>query len=204
MYRCGHEAYCPGGIPGVCAGGRKTEVVACSECPDGTYWSDKCVTCGLSKVVPWCVALALYPVAMTSAYYLVSTGNPTRSSVKDVGFTALSITVSYGQFVAMMGLMTVKWPASFLSFSGASQILLLDLDMLSVSCIAGSSGANRYIFTSLFFPASLLLILVCFVIFSRRIQARWTKHRAVNLAGHFLQATGRSAVSIESVKGLRR
>ena len=194
VYRCGDEAYCPGGIPGVCAGGRRTDVVACSECPDGSYWGDRCVTCGLGEVAPWIVAAALYPVAIARAYYMVSTSNPTRSSVKDVGLTALSITVSYGQFVAMMGLMTVKWPASFLSFSGASQILLLDLDMLSFSCITGSSGARRYIFAALFFPASVLLILACFVIF--RNQARWTKYRTVNLVGHFLQAmTGVAACS---------
>ena len=257
MYRCGDEAYCPGGIPGVCAGGRRTDAIPCAECPDGSCWGDRCVACGLGQAVPWFIAMALYPAAITAAYYTVSTRNSARSSVKDVGLAALGITLTYGQFVAMLSFMTVKWPALFLSLAGSSQILLLDLDVLSFSCVGGSSGAQRYFLTALFFPASILLILACFAI-SFMVQVRWTKYlgfcccrmcgckrrqgqvvahdlldlnsvqcagpseeptghrqklssrkacpwpgpwtryRTMNLVGHFLQATMKVAVSIES------
>lgn len=124
---------------------------------------------------------------MSRAYYLVGTDNPSRASVKDVGFTALGIAVAYGQFVAMTSYLRVKWPSSFRSVSDSSQILLLDLDMVSFACIGGSSAAVRYIVKALFFPASVLLIIAWFVI-SFRVRAGWDKYRTMNLVGHFLQA----------------
>jgi len=50
VFKCQSVEHCPGGIPGICPGGR--EGIPCADCPPGTSWSgEECVQCSNGLVV---------------------------------------------------------------------------------------------------------------------------------------------------------
>eukprot|EP00913_Durusdinium_trenchii_P007139 g6714.t1 len=116
VFKCGTESHCPGGQPNSCAEGR--QVTPCSECPRGTSWVDEtCAQCAAVTMVLWVLVVILFFVGLTMAYYLMNPEIRSIATPREAMGMSLSLTVAFLQCVAIMGLMTVKWPNSFQAVS---------------------------------------------------------------------------------------
>eukprot|EP00434_Breviolum_minutum_P032189 symbB.v1.2.028470.t1/scaffold3006.1/size65522/3 len=65
------------------------------------------------------------------------------------------------QVVAVLGLMSARWPDSFATTSSGFQILILDLDGIGFSCLVGSRAETSYLATTLIIPCTLLWLAFC-------------------------------------------
>ena len=57
--------------------------------------------------------------------------------------------------------MSVRWPGTLETTSFNLQLLLLDMDSLSLSCLVGNSPATTYALTTMIFPALILWLSFC-------------------------------------------
>ncbi|CAK9106006.1 unnamed protein product [Durusdinium trenchii] len=187
VFKCGTESHCPGGQPNSCAEGR--QVTPCSECPRGTSWVDEtCAQCAAVTMVLWVLVVILFFVGLTMAYYLMNPEIRSIATPREAMGMSLSLTVAFLQCVAIMGLMTVKWPNSFQAVSLTSKPFMLDIEDFSFACLADGPTSVRYVSTILVFPAGILYLVWCYFA-SSRIPCcyNWSKKKMQNTVGHFIQ-----------------
>ena len=107
---------------------------------------------------------------------------------------ALVVSVNAVQFIAMYGLMTVRWTGELTQTSSGLQFLILDINALSLTCLASSSPA-QYLLASLAFPAVAAWLLAAHVLTHVVSRARrWRLPNTFNAVGAMLQM-GFSAMS---------
>ncbi|CAK9044742.1 unnamed protein product [Durusdinium trenchii] len=187
VYKCGVIDHCPGGPPGQCAGGR--EGAPCAECPSGKTWSkQECVGCDAGTTALWWIAVVgAFPVSAATYYFMKPKGS--QLTARQTAAVACGMTFSGLQAVAILGMMTVKWAEAFGVASGSLQILVLDVDGISFSCIAGSSTWVRYVLSTLAFPVLCIWLRLC--LFASQWlpweMLRWKKVNMQNVLGNLLQ-----------------
>ena len=126
-----------------------------------------------------------------------------QASPPQAALMAFIVSVNSVQFIAMYGLMTVRWTGEVTQTSSALQFLILDIDALSLTCLASSSPA-QYLLASLAFPAVAAWLLYAHLL--SRVMARavpragrWQLPNTFNTIGAMLQM-GFSAMSATALQ----
>ena len=88
---------------------------------------------------------------------------------------ASGLTVHTLQMLALLGLMSVKWPGSFDATSPRLQFFLLDMEDLRLSCPLGRRPVTKYLVTASAFPVALLWLAVCHVLSKCSCLQKWVK-----------------------------
>ena len=106
------------------------------------------------------------------------------------------------QMLALLGLMSVKWPGSFEATSPRLQFLLLDMEDLRLSCPLGRRPVTKYLVTVSAFPVALLWLALCHALSKcccfQRVKA-WKLAFTLNTMGLGLQL-GFGAISTVALK----
>ena len=79
------------------------------------------------------------------------------------------------QMLALLGLMSVKWPGSFDATSPRLQFFLLDMEDLRLSCPLGRRPVTKYLVTASAFPVALLWLALCHVLSKCSCLQKWVK-----------------------------
>lgn len=108
VYHC-PDAYCPGGLPGTCEGGRLGPT--CAECPSGTYSStDGCVSCGISMVVAWLTGITVLILAMICSYYFLAEVYSGRATLQECAKIGVDMMLAFMQNLGVLTAVQVPWP----------------------------------------------------------------------------------------------
>ena len=78
--------------------------------------------------------------------------------------TLCGLTVSALQTLAGLGLMSVRWPPNLTSAASTMQLLVLDVDLIGLTCLLGSDGFRSYLLSTLVFPAVIAWLVFCHVL----------------------------------------
>ena len=76
---------------------------------------------------------------------------------------AAGVIVSSLQSLALLGLMSTKWPETFEKTSSGLQFLVFDMDSLGLECFVGGTSASSYVATAFLCPAMVLWLMICHV-----------------------------------------
>ena len=76
---------------------------------------------------------------------------------------AAGVIVSSLQSLALLGLMSAKWPATFDKTSSGLQFFVLDMDSLGLPCFVGGTSEISFVATAFLCPAMLLWLAICHV-----------------------------------------
>ena len=120
-----------------------------------TLTTTGCEKCG-ATVFGWLAVLPCVMGFIVIAYYFTNLDILTQASPFKAAVMACGITISALQALALIGLMSVKWPPTFQTVSSNLQVVLLDFDGIGLSCLSGSNPLSRYILVVCLFPAALL------------------------------------------------
>ena len=159
IFHCRPDSWCPGGTPGTCAG--NFEGMLCDSCPIGkSHASGECDDCGATWV-GWIVGLLVYLTAVPRIYYFVNNkvtahASPFKTCQMSVGLGLTSI-----QVLAVLGMMSAKWPITFDRTASGFRFIMLDLDGLGLSCLTGNWFVLSYVVTTLIFPFTVLWLAFC-------------------------------------------
>ena len=82
--------------------------------------------------------------------------SPLKTFQISVGLGLTSI-----QVLAVLGMMSAKWPNTFDSTASGFQIIMLDLDGMGLSCLIGNAFEMSYVATSSIFPFTVLWLAFC-------------------------------------------
>ena len=137
VYLC-EESFCPGGPPGTCAENRDAESVACTLCLGGhrEQRDGSCQPCSDSDYM-LLLLLAAGIVAGVAALYVSLLQEEQAQQNRHV----LVIVCGFSQFLAMLQMLAVikrfdiSWGEPFASFLIYSDILSLDFEMVSFTCV---------------------------------------------------------------------
>lgn len=161
VFQCRPSSWCPGGVPGTCAGGLQGE--PCAFCPDGKGWNgEECGDCGASAV-GWAVAVPAILAGTGSAYFFVNGVVTAQATPFKTAQMAAGVIVSSLQSLALLGLMSAKWPATFDKTSSGLQFFVLDMDSLGLPCFVGGTSEISFVATAFLCPAMLLWLAICHV-----------------------------------------
>lgn len=129
-------------------------------------------------------------------YYIGNAKASAQASPIKVGTMAAGIALNVMQTIALMGMMTVEWPAEMENTSSGLQFMVLDVQMAGGQCFMGSDATGRYTITCLLFPVIVLWMLCCSLMTRRFVQCApfsrfesyaWTWPRTFNIIGLLLQ-----------------
>eukprot|EP00435_Cladocopium_sp_Y103_P075429 s332_g57.t1 len=202
VFRCRPSSWCPGGTPGTCAGGLQGE--PCAICPDGKGWNgEECGDCG-AAAVGWAVAGLAVLAGTRSAYFFVNVAVTAQATPFKTAQMAVGVIVSSLQSIALLGLMSTKWPATFEKTSSGLQFFVLDMDSLGLACFVGGTSEISYVATAFLCPAILLWLAICHVssklsCFRRCGLQRWKWPFTLNTVGLGLQL-GFGSIAAVSLK----
>ena len=90
------------------------------------------------------------------------------------------------QVLAVLGMMSTKWPNTFDSTASGFRIIMLDLDGLGLSCLTGDWVALGYVATSSLFPFTVLWLAFCHAM-SICFRRPWKSAFTLNTLGLGLQ-----------------
>ena len=143
-YKC--PAFCPGGAPGSCEGGRVGNT--CAECPQNMYWSgDSCEACEVSWRVAWIITLVALPCLVILAYHLTETSYQPRPSLKDCITTSLDMALAHLQNLGILSQVQVPWPQGLQDVFQFSSLFVLNLQNMGLSC-ASHGDVEQYSLTA--------------------------------------------------------
>lgn len=175
LFRCRPAAWCPGGMPGTCAGGLKGE--PCSFCPDGKSWAgDKCADCG-AAAVGWAAAVSLALIGVRTAYFYTNSAVTAQATPFKTFQMAVGLVVNVVQSLALFGLMSAKWPQTFEMASSSLQIFILDLEGLNLGCLIGGTSSLSYVATAIICPLMLVWLALCHALSHSRCSRMWGLER---------------------------
>ena len=108
------------------------------------------------------------------------------------GQMAVGLAVNALQSLALLGLMSAKWPATFEQTSSGLQIFVLDMDSLSLSCFVGGTSSISYVATAFVCPVLLSWVGLCYALsqlscFRKCKSQPWKWPFALNTMGLGLQ-----------------
>lgn len=168
----------------------------CAVCIEGetqTLTSSGCEECG-AAVVGWLFVIPVVMGFLVVTYYFTNLEVVTQATPFKAGVMTSAIAVSAMQALALVGLMSVKWPTTFQGVSSNVQIVLLDLDGMGLSCLSGSDPLARYLMVVFIFPAGLIWIFMFWsftLALAKCVKWRWFKpwklHFTLNTAGLGMQ-----------------
>lgn len=194
VLQCRPESSCPGGAPGRC--NKNLVGTLCAVCLEGetqTLTSSGCEECG-AAVVGWLFVIPVVMGFLVVTYYFTNLEVVTQATPFKAGVMTSAIAVSAMQALALVGLMSVKWPTTFQGVSSNVQIVLLDLDGMGLSCLSGSDPLARYLMVVFIFPAGLIWIFMFWsftLALAKCVKWRWFKpwklHFTLNTAGLGMQ-----------------
>lgn len=197
VLQCRPESSCPGGAPGRC--NKNLVGTLCAVCLEGetqTLTSSGCEECG-AAVVGWLFVIPVVMGFLVVAYYFTNLEVVTQATPFKAGVMTSAIAVSAMQALALVGLMSVKWPTTFQGVSSNVQIVLLDLDGMGLSCLSGSDPLARYLMVMFIFPAGLIWIFMFWsftLALAKCVKWRWFRwfkpwklHFTLNTAGLGMQ-----------------
>jgi len=113
-----------------------------------------------------------------------------KASVMLATTCVMGMTVQMLQSLGIVGSIPVDWPSELSTIFDAMKVLLLDLDSLGFSCVAGSAP-SRYASSGLFFPVAAVMI-VGLGVASQGLPQRlsgwkWQRAKTLNTIGQFFQ-----------------
>ena len=76
---------------------------------------------------------------------------------------AFTLASSALQLLAVLGLMSVKWPRTVQSGASNLKFMVLDLDSASFSCVTGNSPMTSYLLSLALFPAAIAWLWLCYL-----------------------------------------
>lgn len=203
VFKCQSVEHCPGGIPGICPGGR--EGIPCADCPPGTSWSgEECVQCSNGLVVIPILTGIMFFVVLIIVYYVMPPRIRPKATPREALAMCTGVAAGLAQCLAIIGLTSVRWPKAFDSVASSSSVVLLDMETFSVSCMIGGPQWGRYIMSLAVFPLGVLWLMFCFMSSAWLPDwtgGPWTSTRLLNTLGHFLQV-GFSTMSALSLQPL--
>lgn len=208
VFKCKTHSHCPGGLPGQCGGLRKG--IACGECPSGMWMNQKsCTLCSSWSVALWITGSVVALMCLVVAYYVMNPEITAKATAKQSTAVAFGMAVAMLQLLAIVSLMTNSkyWTGAMNTALTQSRVLLIDLDALAFTCVAGIGGGGvlmQYVINVLIFPAAILwFVLLLFL--SRlnirplatcldclpckalaRFRGSWTLPKTLNTMGHFM------------------
>jgi len=202
IFKCRPDAWCPGGRPGSCAGG--LQGLPCAVCPVGQSWAgEQCTECGAANVI-WVSAIAICLIAISASYFFVNDPVSAQPTPFKVAQAAVGVAASSIQILALLGLMSVRWPGTLETTSFNLQLFLLDMDRLSLSCLVGNNPTTTYALTTMTFPALILWLSFCHALslcgcLQRHGMKRWKLPYTLNTMGLLLQV-GFGTIAAVSLK----
>jgi len=189
-YECKPASYCPGGAFGACTGNRTG--LACGLCPNGRWSSSGgiCKPCHLSNVV---LAISYWPVMIVFSiafYYLLASPFTSKGTTLLTTGCAFGMILTCLQSLGVVLLFSMPWPQAILDLMRVGRLFMLDLDLLSPSCILDGSSITKYLSSVLFFFQVALIMLISLVVSQAAgLRWRWTKAKTANAIGSFAQFT---------------
>jgi len=161
ILRCRPQSSCPGGAPGRCAKGLIGKV--CAACPKGkTLAGHKCRNCG-ATAVGWAWGLLLVLILLVFGYYITNREVLSQATPFKSVIMAFTLASSALQLLAVLGLMSVKWPRTVQSGASNLKFMVLDLDSVSFSCVTGNSPMTSYLLSLALFPAAIAWLWLCYL-----------------------------------------
>lgn len=195
VLHCRPESSCPGGAPGRC--NKNLVGTLCAVCLEGqaqTLTSSGCEECG-ATMFGWLVVIPVVMGVLVIAYYFTNMEVVIQATPFKAGVMASAIAVSAMQALALVGLMSVKWPTTFKKVSSNLQVVLLDLDGMGLSCLSGSDPLARYLMVVFIFPAGLIWLFIFWsftLLLTKCVNEKswfrpWKLHFTLNTAGLGMQ-----------------
>ncbi|CAK9079698.1 unnamed protein product [Durusdinium trenchii] len=187
VFKCKKKEYCPGGYPGTCAVGRDFQSVACSACLPGLHaQGGECVPCEGGDYALVSILLVLLLVATTIAYFAFAAkdarGGPSQSFIIvscSMGQLAVSL-----QVISLIHQFGLNWSEPIASLMTATEIMVLELNFLSIDCLTPENAVTLFSFHAMVLP--LLLVVLClihfFVVVVRRGKT-WQLHQLTQVLG---------------------
>ena len=155
------DGYCPGGPAGTCATGRDPQSVACNNCQDGLREAQggRCSECGNSDYFLISLLFLVVPSLVTALYLGLKMENQARPSgsllMVTSGLMQLLIVV---QILSVLRRFEIDWREPFRSVLIFIEIISLDMEMLSISCVVTVGTVGLFIFRSALIPIMILMI----------------------------------------------
>jgi len=149
-FRCyGELKRCPGGKPGVCAEGRDPTSIACTQCLKGKKPGKDgvCVECDGSDQGPFVIFCLAVPCIIIALYFgmeRVASKRINASMPHLLLMMCLTMLATLIQQLMVIGLLHLEWEAPMTYLFEAFQILIFDIDVLNVSCVARFTPAGKY------------------------------------------------------------
>lgn len=143
----------------------------------------------------WLVVIPVVMGVLVIAYYFTNMEVVIQATPFKAGVMASAIAVSAMQALALVGLMSVKWPTTFKKVSSNLQVVLLDLDGMGLSCLSGSDPLARYLMVVFIFPAGLIWLFIFWsftLLLTKCVNEKswfrpWKLHFTLNTAGLGMQ-----------------
>eukprot|EP00439_Symbiodinium_sp_Y106_P028760 s5243_g3.t1 len=150
VYRCfGRSSRCSGGPAGSCAPGRDPETVTCHGCLPGLRPLDdgSCGHCGGTSYLVFAIA-AVFLVLGVALLYIVlvmDAEQATQPGHTFVGVVAASQLLTLVQQLVVVRKLGIEWQEPLKEYLELLAVFGVDLDMLSLSCIASVSPVLKYV-----------------------------------------------------------
>ena len=186
IFKCMSPIQCPGGAPGTC-GGTSTGI-PCGDCPSQTYWGgSKCSDCSAWSVIGWILSIVFAFAGLILAYYFLNSAVTAKASTIFSTTCAIGMMINMLQSLGIIGTMTVEWPVNIGIIFKWLKVFTFDIETFAFACFAGENPMVRYIGLVLFFPAGLLWLKGCDLIFRIKKSWAWSKVKLRSTIGQFLQ-----------------
>ncbi|CAE7355134.1 SCUBE2 [Symbiodinium natans] len=135
VYKCLPQEFCPGGLPGACAGGR--EGVPCTQCPEGTAWgTGACESCTSLNLAGWLTAGVAGMLTIPVLYYMMNLKQTAKATTMLATSCALAMTISMLQNVGIVGYISFSWPPELQWMFDLMSFFTLDLQAVGFDCVA--------------------------------------------------------------------
>ncbi|CAK9050882.1 40S ribosomal protein S6, partial [Durusdinium trenchii] len=180
VYNCFDQRICPGGPPGTCAANRDESGFACVNCKEGfREGSDRqCELCTDGDFFFFALVIVLLLGAVAFLYLMLLyesiSKQPSSMLVIASGFQQL---ITMVQILSVLRRFEIDWREPFASILVFLEVLSVDLDMLSISCVATLSSVALFSFRALLIPLLMLVALIvhlCYLCWSRSRNFRWS------------------------------
>eukprot|EP00439_Symbiodinium_sp_Y106_P044569 s4027_g5.t1 len=179
VYECfGNKLRCPGGQPGTCALGRDTDSVSCYDCLPGLRAVDAgyCWDCAGGDYALLLFVVLISVSAIVGLYYFLMREGERNTQPGHLLVIALGLSqlVTVIQKLTVIQKFRISWREPVVSILNLFELMSLNLDMLSISCVTSMGPVFKYAVRSLIAP-----IFVCVVVvlhgFNLLIKGKLTK-----------------------------
>ena len=188
VYKCLPAEFCPGGLPGTCAGGLIG--IPCTHCPRGQAWAaEECGDCTSLSVAGWFVAGLFAMIGVPACYYFLNTRQTAKATTLLATSCVLAMTISMLQNVGIIGYISFSWPRQLQWLFDLLSIFTLDLQAVGFDCVS-HSPVTGYITIAVALPAAVVWLLVSSLI-SKALPPKFAFESAklISTMGQFMQVS---------------